>query len=109
MKTVISRVHARGLRIFGATLTPSAGTAFGSYGTAVTNTQRNLVNEFIRHGGWFDGVVDFDAATRDPANPGFLLPAFNLQSTTGGIGDFLHPSRPGFVAMANAFDLSLFR
>jgi lysophospholipase L1-like esterase len=109
MKTVISRVHARGLRIIGATLTPSSGTAFGSYGTAVTDTQRNLVNEFIRHGGWFDGVVDFDAATRDPANPGFLLPAFNLQSTTGGMGDFLHPSRPGFVAMANAFDLSLFR
>jgi lysophospholipase L1-like esterase len=109
MKAVISRVHARGLRIIGATLTPSAGTAFGDYGTAVTNTQRNLVNEFIRHGGWFDGVVDFDAATRDPANPAFLLPAFNLQSTTGGMGDFLHPSRPGFVSMANAFDPSLFR
>jgi hypothetical protein len=109
MKTVISRVHARGLRIIGATLTPSSGTAFGFYGSAVTNAQRNLVNDFIRHGGWFDGVVDFDAATRDPASPGFLLPAFNLQSTTGGMGDFLHPSRPGFVAMANAFDLSLFR
>ena len=109
MKTVISRVHARGLRIIGATLTPSSGTAFGFYGSAVTNAQRNLVNEFIRHGGWFDGVVDFDAATRDSANPSFLLPAFNLQSTTGGMGDFLHPSRPGFVAMANAFDLSLFR
>jgi len=109
MKTVISRVHARGLRIIGATLTPSAGTKFGHYGTAATNTQRNLVNEFVRHGGWFDGVVDFDAATRDQASPGFLLPAFNLHSTTGGMGDFLHPSRPGFVAMANAFDLSLFR
>ena len=57
----------------------------------------------------FDSTVDFDAATRDPGRPGFLLPAFNLQSTTGGMGDFLHPSRPGFIAMANAFDLRLFR
>ncbi len=109
MKGVISRVHARGLRIIGATLTPSSGTAFGDYGTTVTDAQRNIVNEFIRHGGWFDGVVDFDGATRDAAHPGFLLPAFNIQSTTGGMGDFLHPSRPGFVAMANAFDLALFR
>jgi len=61
---------------------------------------RRLV-EFFR-------VVDFDAATRDPAAPGFLLPQFNIQSTTGGMGDFLHPSRPGFIAMADAFDLRLF-
>ena len=53
MKTVISRVHARGLRIIGATLTPSSGTGFSDYGTATTNAQRNLVNDFIRHGGWF--------------------------------------------------------
>lgn len=108
MKAVISRVHARGLRIIGATLTPSGGTAFGDYGTATTDAQRNILNEFIRHGGWFDGVVDFDAATRDPADLSHLLPAFNLNSTVGGMGDFLHPSRPGFIAMANAFDLSLF-
>ena len=78
-------------------------------GTAFTDAQRNVVNEFIRHGGWFDGVADFDVATRDQAHPGFLLPAFNLQSTTGGMGDFLHPSRPGFISMANAFDVSQFR
>ncbi len=108
MRTVIDRVHARGLKIIGATLTPSEGTAFGGYGTTTTNTERKIVNEFIRYGGSFDGVVDFDAATRDPAAPGFLLPQFNLQSTTGGVGDHLHPSRPGFIAMANAFDLSFF-
>jgi len=109
MRAVIDRVHARGLKIIGATITPSQGTAFNDYGTVKTNQQRNIVNEFIRHGGAFDGVVDFDVATRDPAAPSFLLPRFNLQSTTGGMGDFLHPSRPGFISMANAFDLSLFR
>ena len=108
MRAVIARVHARGLKIIGATLTPSQGTAFGDYGTATTNAQRNIVNDFIRHGGAFDGVVDFDAATRDPEDPGFLLPQFNLQSTTGGVGDHLHPSRPGFIAMAEAFDLRFF-
>ncbi len=55
------------------------------------------------------GVADFDLATRDQAHPGLLLPAFNLQSKTGGMGDFLHPGRPGFISMANAFDLSQFR
>lgn len=108
MRAVIDRVHARGLKIIGATLTPSQGTPFADYGNTTTNTQRNIVNDFIRHGGAFDGVVDFDAATRDPEDPGFLLPQFNLQSTTGGVGDHLHPSRPGFIAMAEAFDLRFF-
>lgn len=108
MREIVRRVHRKGLKIIGATLTPSTGTAFVLYGTPETNAKRLEVNRFIRESGEFDAVVDIDAATRDPHNPDFLLPAFNTNSTLGGPGDFLHPNRAGFIAMANAFDLSFF-
>jgi len=50
----------------------------------------------------FDGVIDFDAATRDPANPTQFLPAYDS-------GDHLHPGDAGYKAMGDAIDLSLFR
>jgi len=59
------------------------------------------VNDWIRHGGAFDAVVDFELATRDPGNPKRLRPEFDS-------GDHLHPSDAGYNAMAQAFDLSLF-
>jgi lysophospholipase L1-like esterase len=121
MTEIIQRVHDRGLCIIGATLTPSTGTAFNDYGTAVTDAERRKVNDFIRTSPLWDGFVDFDAATRDPNNTGYLLPIYNNNSTVGGagydnvanqvvggIGDFLHPNRAGFISMAHAFDLSAF-
>jgi lysophospholipase L1-like esterase len=105
MREIISRVHARGIKIVGATLTPSAGTAFGLYGTPETDAQRRLINGFIRHGGMFDGVADFAAVTEDPANPGHLLAAYDTNSSVGGPGDHLHPNRAGFIAMAGAVDV----
>jgi lysophospholipase L1-like esterase len=104
-KEIISRVHARGIKIIGATLTPSAGTAFGLYGTPETDAQRRMINDFIRNSGMFDGVADFAAATEDPANPGHLLPAYDTNSTVGGPGDHLHPNRAGFLAMGAAIDV----
>ena len=50
----------------------------------------------------FDGVIDFDAATRDPAHPTQFLPAYDS-------GDHLHPSDAGYKAMGEAIDLTLFR
>jgi len=109
MKEIIRRVHARGIKIIGATLTPSAGTAFGLYGTPETDAKRREVNDFIRNSGMFDGVADFSAATEDPANPGHLLPAYDTQSSVGGPGDHLHPNRAGFLAMARAVNLEQLR
>jgi lysophospholipase L1-like esterase len=100
MREVIGRVHDHGLIIIGATITPSTGTTFNLYGTAETNSRRMQVNQFIRTSGEFDGVVDFDAAVRDPSHPEQLLPAFDTNSTVGGAGDHLHPNRAGFQAMA---------
>jgi lysophospholipase L1-like esterase len=106
MKEIIRRVHARGIRIIGATLTPSAGTEFDLYGTPETDARRRAVNDFIRNGGMFDGVADFAAVTEDPLNPGHLLPADDTNSSVGGPGDHLHPNRAGFLAMARAVDVT---
>ncbi|XVU28398.1 SGNH/GDSL hydrolase family protein [Actinoplanes sp. CA-054009] len=103
---IIRRVHARGIKIVGATLTPSAGTEFGLYGTPETDAKRRAINDFIRTSGQFDGVADFSAVTEDPANPGHLLPAYDTNSSVGGPGDHLHPNRAGFLAMAGAVDLA---
>jgi lysophospholipase L1-like esterase len=107
MREIIDRVHAHGIPIIGATLTPSGGAeeSLANYGTAETDARRRAVNDFIRTSGMFDAVVDFSAATEDPANPGRLLPAYDTNSSLGGPGDHLHPNRAGFLAMGHAFDL----
>jgi lysophospholipase L1-like esterase len=106
MREIIRRVHARGVKIIGATLTPARGTAFGLYGTPETDAKRRVINNFIRNSGMFDGVADFAAVTEDPANPGHYLPAYDTNSTVGGPGDHLHPNRAGFLAMGGAVHLA---
>jgi lysophospholipase L1-like esterase len=94
---IIARVHAAGLRILGATLTPYQGsTPYTDAGEAT----RQAVNDWVRTSGAFDGVVDFDLALRDPANPLRLLPAYDS-------GDHLHPSDAGNAAMADTVNLNL--
>ena len=97
-RQLIMRAHARGLRIFGATLTPYEGAA---YATPEGEAKRAALNEWIRTSKEYDGVIDFDAATRDPKQPTKFLAAYNS-------GDNLHPSDAGYQAMADAIDLSLF-
>ncbi len=92
-----------GVRIVGATITPSLG-AKGNAGTEAVDRKRKAVNEAIRGGGIFDGYVDFERATVDTALGG-LKPEFVPNSTIGGPGDMLHPNRAGYLAMANAIGL----
>ena len=106
MKELVSRVKAKGLKIVGATITSSL-TANGNSGTPDANARRQVVNAFIRTGGIFDAVADFDAATVDP-NTGTLRDDFVPNSTIGGAGDRLHPNRAGYQAMGNAVDLKIF-
>jgi lysophospholipase L1-like esterase len=101
-RQLIVRAKERGLKIYGATLTPFEGTLFPGYYTAAGELKRQTVNAWIRQSGEFDAVVDFDKAIRDPASPGRMLPAFDS-------GDHLHPNDAGYQAMANAIDLGLFR
>jgi len=107
MKQGVARLHARGVKVIGATITSSLHST-ATHGTAEVDARRKAVNEFIRNGGVFDGVADFDATTLDAAT-GTLRPEFQPSSSTGGPGDRLHPNRAGYQAMANSVDLKLLR
>ena len=107
MREGVKRLMERGgIRIVGATITSSLGSA-GVTGAVETDARRQAVNMFIRTSGIFDGVADFDVATRDPGT-GALRAAFQPNSSIGGAGDHLHPNRAGYQAMGNTIDLSLF-
>lgn len=97
---LIARAHERGVVIYGATLTPIGGMNRPS--TPAADAKRRAINEWIRTSGAFDGVIDFEAATRDPAQPDRFLPANDS-------GDHLHPSSAGYKAMGESIDLTLFR
>ncbi len=96
-RQIIARAHARGIKVIGATLTPYEGAA---YYTPEGELVRQQVNAFIRGSGEFDGVIDFEIAVQDPANPSRILPAFTE--------DNLHPNDAGYEAMARVVDLTLF-
>ncbi|MEI7294279.1 SGNH/GDSL hydrolase family protein [Paraburkholderia tropica] len=91
-KRVIAMAHARGVRILGATLTPAAL-------PPEREAIRARANQWIRTSGAFDGVVDFDAALRDPADPLRLRREYDS-------GDHIHPSDAGYAVMANAVPLA---
>lgn len=85
---VIAAARHAGVKVFGATLTPASL-------PAQRESIRLAVNQWIRTSRAFDGVVDFDAALRDPAQ------ADRLQRTFDS-GDHIHPSDAGYTAMADA-------
>ncbi|MFL6119035.1 SGNH/GDSL hydrolase family protein [Actinophytocola sp.] len=96
LRFIADRTHAAGLRIVGATITPFGGSFIE---TPSRNQTWATVNDWIRHSGTFDAVVDFAAATAAPGNPMALNPAYDS-------GDHLHPNDAGTEAMAAAIDLS---
>ena len=101
LQQLVTRAHAKNLKIFGATLTPFEGATIPGYFSLEGEMKREAVNEFIRASGTFDGVIDFDQVVRDPSDPPRLLPLYDS-------GDHLHPSDAGYKAMGDAIDLSLF-
>nr|WP_269846215.1 GDSL-type esterase/lipase family protein [Streptomyces carminius] len=95
MKEIVERAHARGVKIVGATLMPMCAAADSG-----TEANRRAVNEFIRTGGVFDGVADFDAVVRDPADPTRIREAYR--------SDCYHPNAAGHAALGKSLDLGLF-
>jgi len=96
---LIDRAHLHGIKVAGGTILGTKGLPFYSdEGRAMWET----VNRWIRISGRFDAVIDFDAATRDPADPLRIDPRFDP-------GDHVHPNDAGNQAMADAIDLDIFR
>lgn len=102
MKQMVLRAHAGGIKIFGCTLTGFENETFlpGAW-TPSREATRLAFNDWIRNGGAFDGVVDFDAGLRDPERPARMLPVYDC-------GDHLHPSDAGYNRMGDVIDLALF-
>jgi lysophospholipase L1-like esterase len=98
LKPFALRAHSHGIRIIGATLTPYEGAA---YFDAQGEEKRRRVNAWIRTAKDCDGIIDFDAAIRDPAMPTRMKAPYDS-------GDHLHPSDAGYEAMAATIDLELF-
>jgi lysophospholipase L1-like esterase len=105
-RQLIARAHRKGIRAIGSTIPPFEHALFRSpffdhFYSPEKEKIRQAVNDWIRHAGEFDGVIDFDQAVCDPSHPSQLLPAYDS-------GDHLHVNDAGNIAQANAIPLSLF-
>jgi lysophospholipase L1-like esterase len=98
LSQMVERAHAHGIKVIGATLTPYIG---ASYSSPEGEAAREIVNQWIRSTNEFDGFIDFDKITQDPANPTSF-------SAAAGSTDNLHPGDSGYKLMGDAVDLKLF-
>ena len=118
---IVPRLHAKGVRVIGATITSSYKpdqnftsttsplNAFGlglAYGGPDTLAKVQTTDDYICNSGLFDGVADFYAATVDPATNGFRS-TYAISNVDFASADYLHPNRAGQLTMANAVPLSL--
>ena len=101
-RQLIERAHQRGITIFGATIPPFEGATMPGFFSPEGEQKRQAINEWIRKGREYDGVIDFDRALRDPDHPTRLLPLYDS-------GDHLHPNDAGTKAMGEAVPLRLLR
>lgn len=99
---IVTRSHAKGIKVYGATLMPFGGNTGYDDPNGLRAATRQTVNEWIRTSGRFDAVIDFDRASRDPAGPERLNPAYD-------VGDHLHLNPTGYRALADAVPDRLFR
>ncbi len=98
-RQLIVRSHAQGIKVYFATVLPYEG---ARYFLEVGENVRQQVNTWIRISGESDGMIDFDAAMKDPSSPRKMKA--ELQS-----GDWLHPNDAGYKVMGEAIDLALFK
>ena len=103
MARIAAAVKARRMKVFAATIIPrhnvppaGANTGWDATKTAI----RREVNAWIRTRAKLDGVLDFDAAVRDPLNADLIFAPFNC--------DGIHPTPRGYYEMGKSLQLTLF-
>ncbi|GMA87804.1 hypothetical protein GCM10025868_30540 [Angustibacter aerolatus] len=102
VRDLVTRSHAAGLRVVGATVPPLTGSPIGRRvlgGQQQADRQRRALNAWLLHRAPFDAVVDVDAVLRDPRDPARLRPEYDS-------GDHVHPSDAGYAAVADAVPLA---
>ncbi|GKZ29146.1 hypothetical protein AbraIFM66950_003306 [Aspergillus brasiliensis] len=107
-RQIITRLHAAGIKVIGATITPfgtpSNSSVVQPYSDSERERTRQRVNRWIREEssseGGFDGVVDFDQVVRREEQPDLLKEEFDS-------GDHLHLNPKGYEAMARRFPINL--
>ena len=87
-KVLIAKAKAKGIKVYGGTITPTKGNGWYSFWH---EAMRQTVNEWIRKSGAFDEVIDFDELTRDPKDPQRLKAEYS--------DDWLHLNPKGYEAM----------
>jgi len=122
-QNVVGRLHAKGIKVYGATLTSALGynnppegwdlNTFPNFLASADNgpvvdANRKILNQFIRTSGLYDGVVDFDQATLDPATGNMKAPYVPNSQFTQLPWDYLHPNHAGYNAMGRAVDIAPF-
>ncbi len=98
---IITRAHAMGIKVYGATITPFGGNTGYDDPAGLREASRQAVNNWIRTSHRFDAVIDFDRTVRDPAAPRNLAPAYD-------VGDHLHMNPAGYKAIADSVPAWLF-
>lgn len=98
-KQIIAEAHERGIKVYGAPVMQFKG---NNYYSENHEAGRQQLNQWIRSSGYFDGVIDFDAAMGNPDDPAQLNPKYLFEN------DYLHPNADGYVQMGNCIDLKLF-
>lgn len=97
------KAKARAIRAYGATITPFGGSGYYS---DIHEQERQYVNAWLRTNAVFEGVIDFDAAVRDPE----ALTKFQAAFHPGlNANDWLHLNPAGYKVMGDAIDLNLFK
>lgn len=98
-KKMVQLCHDNGIKVYGAPILPF-GTSKDYYSDA-SEEVRQLINNWMRSSeSKMDGIIDFESAVADPANPQNLLAKYTHS-------DGLHPY-DGYKAMAEAIDLRMF-
>jgi lysophospholipase L1-like esterase len=119
-QNVVQRLHTRGVKVIGATVTSALGMVNlpegwypgftgGADNGPIVNAGRLVLNSFIRTGNLFDGVADFDAATLDPATGNMRSEFLANSEFTQLPWDYLHPNHGGYLAMGLSIDIRPFR